>query len=51
MLFAFLRCVLQQNTLRFAAYSLVFWCILPCVLLQNARLKGAFCKTKTHVLC
>ena len=45
------HCVLLHITLCFGAYCLAFCCILPCVLLQNARLNGAFYKTKTHVLC
>ena len=28
--------ILQYFTLRFVAFCLAFWCILQCVLLQNA---------------
>ncbi len=43
-------CILLHLTSRFAAFYLAFWCILQCVLVQNAHLekaakelRGAYC--------
>ena len=42
-LFMGFGCILLHLTSRFAAFYLAFWCILQCVLVQNALRFGAYC--------
>ena len=35
--------ILLHFTSRFATFCLVFWCTLPCVLVQNTLRFGAYC--------
>ena len=41
-LFMGFGCVLLHITLRFAAFSLAFWCILHCVLVHIAMCFGTY---------
>ena len=42
-LFMGFGCILLHLTSRFAAFYLAFWCILQCVLVQNALRFAAYC--------
>ena len=42
-LFMGFGCILLYFTSRFATFCLVFWCTLPCVLVQNAVRFAAKC--------
>ena len=42
--------ILQHFTSRFVAFCLAFWCILQCVLVQNAVRFGAYCNAFCCIL-